>query len=149
MSGFRTLLDRIEDTISGRKVRSVDVLRKGRAAAEAAKEPDFHAVGIKPAGQGQSCDVVLALRGQRFLSAEAPTLPLPDCDAAQCSCTYGHYDDRRSSSRRLGARALSKEAYDGPDRRAADNRRQEGMGAEINLQEEASYFTDAADYFYR
>ncbi len=149
MSGFRTLLNRIEDTLSGRKVRSADIMREGKAAAEAAKEPDFHAVGIKSAGEDQSCDVVLALRGQRFLSAEAPALPLPDCDAVECSCTYRHYDDRRSSSRRAGDRGLSQKAYDGPDRRAADDRRQEDTGAGTKLEEEASFFTDAADYFYR
>ena len=149
MSGFRSLLDRIEDTFSGRNVRSADVLRKGRAAAEAEKAPDFHAVGIKPAGEGQSCNVVLALRGQRFLSPEAPTLPLPDCDAAVCNCTYRHYDDRRRRSRRASDRGMSEKAFDGPDQRAGEDRRRGGADSKVNLEEEVSFFTDAEDYFYR
>jgi hypothetical protein len=149
VSGFRTLMNRIEDTLSGRKVRSADVMAKGRAAAEAAKEPDFHAVGIRPAEEDQSCNVALALRGQRFLSADAPALPLPDCDALECNCTYRHYNDRRSSSRRASDRGMSEKAYDGTDRRAVEDRRQDGAGSENDLEEEGSFFTDAEDYFYR
>jgi hypothetical protein len=57
----------------------------------------FHAVGVKP---GQTCcQAALAIKGQRFLSAEAPQLPLKACDTA-CSCVYVHFDDRRSGSDR-------------------------------------------------
>ena len=150
MNGFRTLLNRIEDTFSGHEVRSADVLQKGKAATDVANKSNFHAVGIEPAGEGSSCDVALALRGQRFLSGEAPTLPLPDCDAIECNCTYGHYDDRRRRrTRRAGDRGMSEKAYDGPDRRAAADRRQEGADSEINLEDEVGLFIDAADYFYR
>ncbi len=150
MSGFRTLLNRIEDTFTGREIRSAEVLRKGRAAADVANKSNFHAVGIEPASEGSSCDVALALRGQRFLSGEAPTLPLPDCDAIECNCTYGHYDDRRRRrTRRAGDRGMSEKAYDGPDRRAAEDRRQEGADSEINLEDEVGSFIDATDYFYR
>ena len=49
----------------------------------------------------KSCDAVAALEGQRFLSDEAPLLPLSDCDNPQgCKCVYEHFDERRDSLRR-------------------------------------------------
>jgi hypothetical protein len=51
----------------------------------------YHAVAGK-----DCCDAAQALRGQRFLSAEAPKVPLKGCTAGRCTCTYAHFDDRRS-----------------------------------------------------
>jgi hypothetical protein len=40
-------------------------------------------------------------RNQRFLSKDAPHLPLPDCpNAGKCLCHYRHYEDRRTNPRR-------------------------------------------------
>jgi hypothetical protein len=37
----------------------------------------------------------------RFLSGEAPLLPLPQCGAgSSCPCAYKHHDDRRGQPRR-------------------------------------------------
>ena len=48
-----------------------------------------------------SCDAARALKGQRFLSAEAPRLPLPECpSAAACPCVYRKHADRRAGPRR-------------------------------------------------
>ena len=47
-----------------------------------------------------ACAAVQALAGRRFLSDEVPKLPLEDCDAAECRCTYRLYDDRRADVRR-------------------------------------------------
>lgn len=41
------------------------------------------------------CSSARALTGRRFLSHQAPVLPLPGCSAATCKCKYVHYDDRR------------------------------------------------------
>ena len=46
-----------------------------------------------------ACEQVLKLHGKRFLSAEAPVLPLPGCDQ-NCSCKFKHYNDRRQDERR-------------------------------------------------
>lgn len=54
----------------------------------------WHAVSIEPVGEG--CEAVRRVRGQRFLSSEAPQTPLPGCGASMCGCRYRHYDDRRS-----------------------------------------------------
>ena len=58
----------------------------------------FHAVAIKPGRN--ACDAVVEIEGVRFLSREAPQLPLPDCTNPDCRCTYQHFDDRRQGPRR-------------------------------------------------
>jgi hypothetical protein len=59
----------------------------------------WHAVSI--VATPASCRTARALRGIRFLSSEAPRLPLPDCGAgAACSCAYKHHGDRRGQPRR-------------------------------------------------
>jgi hypothetical protein len=62
----------------------------------------FHAVSIVPADG--CCSVVDSIKVQRFLSEEAPSLPLADCAAEDCRCKYIHHADRRGGSRdrRLG-----------------------------------------------
>lgn len=46
------------------------------------------------------CQAVKDLEGKRFLSAEAPTLPLQQCDNSKCHCDYIHHEDRRCDDRR-------------------------------------------------
>jgi hypothetical protein len=59
----------------------------------------WHAVGIKP--KGQCCDAVQAHRTARFLSSDAPRLPLPECSTSDtCTCVYKHHADRRAQPRR-------------------------------------------------
>lgn len=59
----------------------------------------FRCVEILPAAD--SCEAVRALEGQRILNAEAPLLPLPECDRIDdCSCRYRHFRDRRATVRR-------------------------------------------------
>ncbi|HEX4375585.1 MAG TPA: hypothetical protein VHZ99_00375 [Steroidobacteraceae bacterium] len=51
--------------------------------------------------QGTACTRATALTSRRFLAREAPALPLKGCTrAADCSCRYNHYADRRSGPRR-------------------------------------------------
>ena len=58
----------------------------------------YHAVGVIPGPR--VCAAAEALRGKRFLSREAPTLPLKKCDRGDCQCRYEHYEDRRKGPRR-------------------------------------------------
>ncbi len=59
-----------------------------------AAEP-YHAVSVVPGVQ--HCGACLRLEGLRFLSGEAPRLPLPGCDV-RCRCIYQHHRDRREPS---------------------------------------------------
>ena len=47
------------------------------------------------------CQAVRDIAGQRFLSMNAPRLPLDGCDAETCQCSFQRYDDRRTEARRL------------------------------------------------
>jgi len=59
----------------------------------------WHAVSV--VGGLAPCPHAMALRQQRFLSAEAPRLPLPDCTSpGRCQCRYQHFADRRAKMRR-------------------------------------------------
>ena len=61
----------------------------------------WHAVSVKPATG--ACPVATSARHQRWLSREAPQLPLPGCTRPDtCRCTYQHHDDRRAGGRRAG-----------------------------------------------
>jgi hypothetical protein len=86
----------------------------------------YHAVSIVPAPAG-ACEAVKALAGRRFLSKEAPTTPLPGCDALACRCAYKHHTDRRATRRRAVDRKgppsrgpKAEERRRSPGRRATD-----------------------------
>jgi hypothetical protein len=50
-----------------------------------------------------ACAAAIQLRGKRFLSRNAPRLPLPECTKQdQCLCKYRHLTDRRGPPRREG-----------------------------------------------
>lgn len=85
-------------------------------------ETKFHAVSIIP---GESaCAAAHRFTKQRFLSAHAPRLPLPTCDAARCTCHYKHHKDRRAGPRRRGDWGGTLVAqYTGTERRRTRGRR--------------------------
>lgn len=59
----------------------------------------FHAVSVIPDAHG--CAAAQALRNIRMLSADAPRLPLANCDhPATCGCKFQHHADRRAGPRR-------------------------------------------------
>jgi hypothetical protein len=78
--------------------RNATALRSTSASRNAA-EP-YHAVSIRPGEQ--CCEGAKQFAGIRFLSAKAPKLPLQDCHAAVCRCSYAHFPDRRSGEDRRG-----------------------------------------------
>lgn len=91
-----------------------------------AKKPvqPWHAVSIEPGPR--ACDAAQQLRGQVFLSREAPALPLKQCDRSECSCRYEHHDDRRKGPRRAGEIGVTIEGYVAQDRRAPAKRGRRG-----------------------
>lgn len=62
------------------------------------KTTAYHAVSIK--FPQEACNAAKAMAGRRFLATAPPKLPLPDCDAAACTCRFVHHDDRRSGKDR-------------------------------------------------
>lgn len=63
-------------------------------------KPDnaYHAVSIKFASN--ACMAAKDLAGTRFLSNEAPMLPLPECNVNNCECHFAHHPDRRTGKDR-------------------------------------------------
>jgi hypothetical protein len=68
-----------------------------KTAAPAKKEA-WHSVSIIRGRH--ACQAVVKLNGQKWLSAQAPQLPVKGCEAKQCDCRYRHHADRRSADRR-------------------------------------------------
>jgi hypothetical protein len=65
------------------------------------RKPDkkWHAVTVVL--NGSSCAAAALCRNTRFLSKDAPRLPLPACSHPdQCRCVFRHHDDRRAGPRR-------------------------------------------------
>ena len=56
-------------------------------------DTSYHAVSIR--FERWPCRAAKEYAGRRLLADEAPKLPLPDCDAAECRCRFVHYKDRR------------------------------------------------------
>ena len=54
-----------------------------------------HAVAVMMGDD--ACKFVQQIQGKRYLSADAPAIPLPNCDSSACQCHYQHYEDRRQS----------------------------------------------------
>lgn len=71
-----------------------------------------------------SCDAVQALKGQRFLSTDAPRLPLLECTSPEtCSCVYRKYADRRTGPRREMDSSGLRRSSPNPERRRRRGRR--------------------------
>ena len=84
----------------------------------------FHGVSIK-ADSECACDAAGKLQGRRFLSDEAPYLPLDGCtDIESCECVYEHFDDRRTDARR--------QLDDGLPLRDHPNSYRHGRGAKVD-----------------
>ena len=86
----------------------------------------WHAVTI--VAKGNSCEAARAARNNRYLSADAPRLPLAECSNPEaCSCSYKHHADRRAQARRAdddgalsrGTRVTTERRVQ-PDRRKSD-----------------------------
>jgi hypothetical protein len=87
----------------------------------------YHAVSIVP-GES-SCGAARELRSRRFLSREAPPLPLASCTSSTCRCSYRHFDDRRMmKGRRASDRIGQPAAWPGAERRNLGGRRQSDSG---------------------
>ena len=90
--------------------------------ANAATHP-YHCVAIYH--RDGACAAAKRLSGHRFLSREAPPIPLPACDVDRCRCRYVHFEDRRQNDERRNPRPalLQVGGYNGPERRSGEERR--------------------------
>ena len=98
--------------------------------------PRQRAYGLKIAGRDKpnpyhcvsvwsprdACESAKQLNDKRFLSKEAPLLPLANCTATSCRCAYVHHEDRRISGEDQRA-PLKGEYGKGSERRSGRDRR--------------------------
>lgn len=80
----------------------------------------FHAVSIEPGHH--ACAAAKFLRGKRFLSSEAPPLPLRQCACEQCECRYLHHEDRRGPTRRARDVGITIDEFFAVERRKGSRR---------------------------
>ena len=102
----------------------LETLNEPKAASgRTAKDPRqrWHAVVI--VAPSSACAAALACKGKRYLSSEAPRLPLSNCDARSCGCKYRHFGDRRAGPRR------AEETGPGAKRPVSDRRVRKGRRA--------------------
>jgi len=79
----------------------------------------WHAVTVVL--QTSSCAAAAMCRNTRYLSREAPRLPLPKCPhPEECQCTFKHLEDRRTGVRR------SADVGKGSDKPATERRAKRG-----------------------
>lgn len=84
--------------------------------------PSYRCVKIE-AGSN-ACQHVQVLLEKPILVDNAPRLPLPDCNTAQCSCKFLRYDDRRSGEdRRTSSAEAAANAKIYADKRVRRDRR--------------------------
>ncbi len=108
---------------SGNRPRGKEKTVK-RSAPSVQRNP-YNAVSVM--SSRVACTAVGKIKNQKFLSKDAPLLPLAACSVKECNCKYVHHPDRRdeSNDRRMPY-SLGTTFYaqgDRPDRRANPGRR--------------------------
>jgi hypothetical protein len=84
----------------------------------------YHSVSVETLPD--CCIAARKLAKKRYLSDEAPMLPLENCQASDCQCRYLHFDDRRDEEAgRRNDFGLSQDLF-GSD--GQTNRREESAG---------------------
>ena len=100
--------------------------RQDRRIARSPKDTaKYHAVSIKPGAY--ACRAANEVAGKRFLAAEAPSIPLPACDASECDCHFIHHNDRRTGKDRRspftsGGMAAATGSFPGERRKGTERR---------------------------
>lgn len=94
---------------------------KANSAPRAKQGGRFGAVQIR--ARLGACRAAQLLQGHRFLSKDAPNLPLRECSAARCSCTFSKLPDRRADGRRIETGGLHTTLFIAANRRTKRDRR--------------------------
>ena len=110
-------------SVPAAKTAEMSVLRPSRkpTPASPAIASKWHAVSV--ACGEPCCNAAQQMRGLRFLAAEAPRIPVPQCSMpTRCACVYRHHADRRTALRRIADRGMHGRVVS-LERRKRDDRR--------------------------
>ena len=80
----------------------------------------WHAVSVAPGEH--ACALARGETEVRYLSKDAPQLPLKGCELTTCTCRYRHYEDRRTSRRRAADLWSNGRVWAGQERRRSGRR---------------------------
>lgn len=92
-----------------------------------AQSDAYYSVSLTRCG----CKASSKLISQCFPFENAPSLPLPDCTAAKCTCEYLGLINRRRIQRRVTVRRASIRM--GSDRRCTGRRKKEGLWNQYSI----------------
>jgi hypothetical protein len=98
----------------------------GRAPAVTVnlQKPDVVALTLRVRDAGCACDHARRFADRTFAVADAPTLPLHNCDRTDCRCSYERVADRRKGERRSRADRRDEIRFEKKtDRRGGKDRR--------------------------
>jgi hypothetical protein len=98
--------------------------RVARAKRAASEIRPYRAASVLV--QGCACNGAKAIRGKRYLIADVPIIPLPECNQSQCQCRYVRHEDRRKKDERRALYSLQSDLYavnEKSDRRRGRGRR--------------------------
>ena len=92
----------------------------------------YHSVNV--VSGSYMCAAAAALKDKKILSAEAPMLPLKECDnPGDCRCVYKHFDDRRQGTRREDQNAAIRIVTIAPVAKKDAERRRKGARREADI----------------
>lgn len=109
--------------------------RRGSRRADTPDTPNRRHFKASSIAAGENCcPAVVKLQGKRFLTEEAPVLPLERCDRiSECACTFNHHVDRRcGDDRRNPVGALSSHGQIG----STQINRRSGMDRRANMDDD-------------
>jgi hypothetical protein len=92
-----------------------------KPASPSANKTKWYAVSVIPGKR--CCLAAKQMARKRWLSADAPRLPLERCDLRTCECRYQHHTDRRGTPRRRVDREALPHPFDGQEKRVIKRER--------------------------
>jgi len=85
------------------------------ASSTSNREEKFRAVSIQTGPR--ACTAAKYLKDKKFLSAQAPELPLSRCDISDCKCKYVYHKDRRDEDDRRFPSHIMEGVFSDKDKR--------------------------------
>ena len=89
------------------------------SSTASSRKKEFSAVSIQIGPH--ACSAANYLRDKKFLSSQAPALPLSKCDISDCRCKYSHHKDRRSEDDRRYPSAIMQGVFSDKEKRENTN----------------------------
>jgi hypothetical protein len=96
-------------------------IKAKKPASPSTNKTKWYAVSVVPGKR--CCLAAKQVFKKRWLSADAPRLPLERCDLRTCECRYQHHTDRRGTPRRRVDREALPHPFDGQEKRVLKRER--------------------------